>query len=872
MNLQADDLLSPTELAPKRRRKKHLASHLTFLVITGLFIVFTILTIIVVYSVGYDYRVAQFKELTLLAKDNAETAADLIQTALDKQDVLISSLIIIESGEPSSRTSFLGTLLGQVKKEEVNLLSLYYISSKDPHAPEGFTVYATEKFVGTAENQTEILSEEAYKDVETTKKMSIIDPHIKRINNVDYLVISIVQPVLDENNNCVGVVGCDIDTALLNSAVYETGNFKSFSNAIICAHQRFIINTSNPSSIGKRFSEGTRSQNPELILDIAKGSGKKAFSDIQTDGKKIIRAGVPFSVGNSDTVWISVTSVDRDEMDAPIIRILVMIVIISVVALILLAFLSYVIISKCLKPIKHLEQAAKEMSRGNFNVNLQVTSNDEIGELTETFIKMKNNIFLMTEKINQIVVELKAGDLDAQIDESSFEGAYRQAVHSINFAIDSLIKETLSMLEGFNQIGKGDFTATIPSFPGKKVIANKMFDELKGNMNSLRRDVGSLIAAAADGKLDARVDTSLYFGDWQVLTQDLNDLLQAITSPIDEANSVLGQLSKGNFDISINKSFKGNFADMMNSLDKMVVTTRSYIDEISVILEAVAQGDLRKNINREYVGQYNIIKESINHIIQNLSKTIVDIKASADTVLTGSKQIANTSMSLAQGASMQASSVEELNSYIITLNEKAGEMAQRTNEVNEYSSNSATSAKNGNAEMLKMQNSMDEIKEASKNISKIIKVIDDIAFQTNLLALNASTEAARAGEHGKGFSIVAEEVRSLAGRTLRSAKDTSALIEDIIAKINDGTLITNRTAESLQKIVADTNLVSEIINSISLSATEQKDCLAMVSTGIDHISAVVQNNSSTSEESAAAAQELNTQSEMLADMVANFKI
>ncbi len=550
------------------------------------------------------------------------------------------------------------------------------------------------------------------------------------------------------------------------------------------------------------------------------------------------------------------------------------IVVASVLALGVLIVISVIIIlSKAvLVPIKRLDDSAREIAKGNLSVNLKVESNDEAGALTESFIKVRDTFRRIIQEINHMYDEQGKGELDYVIPTKGFEGEYKVAVEAINTMTTKLISETLDIMNNYNELGKGNFSVQMPRYPGKKIVANNIFDSVKNNIVQVNNDMTMLIDAAIDGKLSTRVKTDKYEGDWLKLTTGVNKLIDAIVIPINDAKDILASLSKGDFDVNIKKGYKGDFAVMMKSFEDMVSSTASYIAEINQVLGILASGDLRATINRDYVGEYNLIKESINNIATTQRKTISEIKASADNVLAGAKQISESSMTLANGAYTQASSVEELNASIITINEQTQKNADKAQSANEFSKKSIESAKNGNEEMTRMLSSMDGIKEASKSISKIIKVIDDIAFQTNLLALNAAVEAARAGEHGKGFSVVAEEVRSLAGRSQQAARETSQLIEDTISRVNDGMGIAQLTADSLQTIVGDANSVSTIISEIYTSTKEQAESIQQITSGINQISDVVQSNSSTSEESAAAAQELNSQSEVLAQMVANFHV
>jgi methyl-accepting chemotaxis protein len=215
--------------------------------------------------------------------------------------------------------------------------------------------------------------------------------------------------------------------------------------------------------------------------------------------------------------------------------------------------------------------------------------------------------------------------------------------------------------------------------------------------------------------------------------------------------------------------------------------------------------------------------------------------------------------------------VEELSASITEMTGTTRENAERADKAARLADRIIESAEKGNVQMDEMMDAVAEINESSKNISKIIKTIDDIAFQTNILALNAAVEAARAGEHGKGFAVVAEEVRNLASKSAEAAKDTGAMIQSSMDKAEHGTRIVGETAESIREIVSGIGESSLLVREISKSSEEQAREIDQISLGVDQVAQVVQQNSATAEESAAASEEMSGQSDMLRQLIAQFK-
>lgn len=296
------------------------------------------------------------------------------------------------------------------------------------------------------------------------------------------------------------------------------------------------------------------------------------------------------------------------------------------------------------------------------------------------------------------------------------------------------------------------------------------------------------------------------------------------------------------------------------------------IKKLSSAAELIADGDLDINLVANSRDEVGILAASFIKMADNINDVMSNINVAAEQVAAGSKQVSNSSMALSQGATEQASSVEELSSSLEEIASQTRLNADNASKANKLAETAKDKADIGNSQMKEMLKAMDEINDSSSNISKIIKVIDDIAFQTNILALNAAVEAARAGQHGKGFAVVAEEVRNLAARSAKAAKETTTMIESSIKKVDGGTKIANQTADALVQIVDNITKVATLVGNIAVASNEQASGIAQVNQGIMQVSDVVQMNSATSQESAAASEELSSQSEMLKDQVMRFKL
>lgn len=507
------------------------------------------------------------------------------------------------------------------------------------------------------------------------------------------------------------------------------------------------------------------------------------------------------------------------------------------------------------------------------NLNKEIEAKDEKDEIAVILQKISRTIVKINSGMGGLIQDVMDGKLDTRGDETLFNGIWSEFIGNINKLIVAFVNPINVTSEYVDRISKGDIPPRITdTYKGDFNIIKMNLNNCVDIMNGLLSETEELIAAAQQGELEKKGAAESFSGGWKKLIEDINLLLDTVVMPIREVSSTMQAVSTGNLEVAVKGRYEGEFGELVTAVNVTIERLHEVVSEISSVLGNISKGQIDIDEIKQFDGNFESISVSMNRIIESLNETLGDINTAAEQVSTGATQVADGSQMLAQGATEQAGSIEELTATVTEVAEQTRDNAMNANTANSLVMQVKEHAQQGNTQMGEMLDAMEQINEASANISKVIKVIDDMAFQTKILALNAAVEAARAGQHGKGFAVVAEEVRNLAAQSATAAKETTVLIEGSISRAKRGEEIANDTAKALQEIVDGVSEAAELISGIAISSNTQATGISQINIGINQVSEVVQTNSATSQESAASSEELSGQAELLKELVNQFTL
>lgn len=445
-------------------------------------------------------------------------------------------------------------------------------------------------------------------------------------------------------------------------------------------------------------------------------------------------------------------------------------------AIVIAMGLGYIVSRAITNALAQMRDAADRLARGDLDIQVTFESAGDVGRLAASFRRMAQ----AEREIAAAAVEIAAGNLAVEVTRRSEQDVLAQS-----------------------------------------------FITLRDSVREVTAEARTLAEAAVAGDLVRRGDQKRFAGAYRDLVAGINDILDGMTAPLNEA---------------------------------------------VVVLERMAQKDLTVRMSQNYQGDHARMGVALNTAIDDMEEALAQIAASADQVSAAASQLGAGSQTLAHGTSEQASALEEISASLQEMTAMTRQSAANAQKCDDLSGSARSIAHDGVKSMERLAEAMERIRASSDQTAKIVRTIDEIAFQTNLLALNAAVEAARAGEAGRGFAVVAEEVRSLAMRSAEAARTTSELIETAVSSARDGAKLSGEVAVRLEEIATRADQVHSVVAEITSSTSQQSRGIAQITTAVDQVNAVTQTAAANSEESASASEELSSQALVMKSLVHAFEL
>lgn len=616
-------------------------------------------------------------------------------------------------------------------------------------------------------------------------------------------------PVLDDSGKIVGtvVVGCTFENHKL------VDEMKAVQGLDFTIFQNNIRLTTTLAEDGKRLT-GTE-LNP-AVADTVLTKGQNYTGRTIVLGTSYYVAYSPLKDMQGNIVGVLFAGLPSHDADAAKSATLVHVLIFIPMLLAVLLTLLVLFVRKSIrKPLLAITLEAKKLAAGDTNVQIGIKGRDEVAQMAAAFGQVAESVGNLARDIHKVSERVESGQFTTWADDAAYSGAYRDIASGINDTIRR-------------------FRRYIDTLPTPVMTIDKDFTVLY--MNS----AGETAAGLQEGQASGQKCYDIF------KTTDCHTERCACRRAMESGRTEIGETDANPVNgAKLNIEYTGT----------PIVQGGTVVGAFEVIMDQTA---IRK-AGREAKEQAEALAELLN-----------EIDISAGQVSAGTQQVSGASQQISMGAAEQASAVEQLTATVSDIAAQTRKNAEGAGKASALTLEVKQEALQGATHMDALQTAMIDINDASVGISKIIKVIDDIAFQTNILALNAAVEAARAGVHGKGFAVVAEEVRNLAAKSAAAAKETTALIERSVSTTATGARIADGMAAELKTILDGVAQAAALVTEIAEESVSQANAIAQVNQGIERMSQLVHLYSSTSEEAAAASEELFGQAELLKRMAGQY--